>query len=228
LKPSARVFWKPYAALVQPPTRIVLALLSLAALIAVIVAILLRGSDESSSPSPTSAGPASQFEGAALPLVAAAPNFTLDDQSGHAVSLRPTRGSVTVLSFLYADCGAPCVLIAQQIRGALDELKRPARVLIVSADPTADTRARVRRFLLQVSLTGRVSWLTAPRARLRSIWRAFDVTPASAGRVAFARMATVTLLDPQGRRRVLFGPEQLTPEALAHDIGRLDGEPAHP
>jgi len=31
----------------------------------------------------------------------------------------------------------------------------------------------------------------------------------------------VVLLDRSGRARVLFGPEQLTPEALAHDIRKL-------
>ena len=54
-----------------------------------------------------------------------------------------------MLAFLYSTCGATCVLIAQQIRGALDELPRPVPVLIVSADPRADTPARVKRFLAQ-------------------------------------------------------------------------------
>jgi hypothetical protein len=31
----------------------------------------------------------------------------------------------------------------------------------------------------------------------------------------------VLLIDSHGSRRVLFGQEQLTPEALAHDIGKL-------
>jgi len=45
--------------------------------------------------------------------------------------------------------------------------------------------------------------------------------PASDGRAAFQRTASVLLIDARGRERVLFGLEQLTPEALAHDIGRL-------
>ena len=47
--------------------------------------------------------------------------------------------------------------------------------------------------------------------------------PAGAGAAAFAAAAEVRLLDAQGRERVVFGSEQLTPEALAHDIGRLQG-----
>ncbi len=212
----------------RPSTRIALALLSLFALIALIAVIVLRGPGGRSNTPSSIAGPASQFDGAALALGAPAADFTLTDQSAHAVSLGSTQANVTVLSFLSADCGATCIVIAQQIRGALDELKRPARVLIVSADPSGDTPARVRRFLAAVSLSGRVSYLTGSLPQLRKVWRAFNVTPASAGRTAFDRAATVTLLDAQRRRRVLFGLEQLTPEALAHDIERLAGEPTHP
>ena len=60
---------------------------------------------------------------------------------------------------------------------------------------------------------------------LRGIWRAYRVRPPSDGAAAFARSATVLLIDAQGRERVLYGPEQLTPETLAHDIGRLIGSP---
>ncbi len=72
------------------------------------------------------------------------------------MSLSSYRGQVVVLAFLYSTCGATCTLIAQQIRGALDELPQPVPVLIVSADPAADTPASVARFLARVSLTGRI------------------------------------------------------------------------
>jgi hypothetical protein len=86
----------------------------------------------------------------------------------------------------------------------------------------------VHRFLAQVSLTGRVRYLTGSPGRLRAVWRAYRIAPASAGAAAFQRRASVLLVDRRGRERVLFGLEQLTPESLAHDIGRLDGEPADP
>ena len=60
------------------------------------------------------------FDGAALPASRPA-DFTLSDQNGRSVSLALPR-RVVVLAFMYPSCGATCVLIAQQIRGALDEL----------------------------------------------------------------------------------------------------------
>jgi protein SCO1 len=165
---------------------------------------------------------ASGFAGAALPGGVAAPAFALRDQSARTVSLAEYRGRVVVVAFVYSTCGAPCVVIAQQVRGALDELPAPVPVLLVSADPAADTRARVKRFLAQVSLGPRARYLTGSPARLRRVWRAFHVIGASGHRAAFARSASVFLIDRRGRERVIFQLEQLTPESLSHDIRRLE------
>ncbi len=201
--------------------------------VVVVVLVLATGSGEPVTPtspvvsvpsgSPAETVPAEQgFDGAALPQPRAAPGFSLRNQYGRRVSLASLRGGPVVLAFLYARCGGPCVLIAQQIRGALDELgEHPAQVAIVSADPAGDTPNAVRSFLARVSLSGRVQWLSGPAAALTAVWQAYGVRPASAGREAFAKYAEVRLLDAQGRERVLYGTEQLTPEALAHDIRKL-------
>ena len=170
---------------------------------------------------PAAAG-SSGFEGAAVPGAPPAPPFALERIGGGSVSLASLRGRPVVLAFLYSRCGAPCVLIAQQIRGALDELPRgAAEAVIVSADPGGDSAASVRSFLERVGLQGRVRWLTGTAQQLRQVWGAYHVKPASAGRARFADYATVALIDARGHERALYGQEQLTPEALAHDIGRL-------
>ncbi len=46
--------------------------------------------------------------------------------------------------------------------------------------------------------------------------------PASVGAHEFDEYAPVLLLDPQGRKRVLFESEELTPEGLSHDVRKLD------
>jgi protein SCO1 len=167
----------------------------------------------------------SGFDGAALPAGVPARGFTLTDQSGRAVSLAGYRGQVVLLAFLDSTCGPTCVLIAQQIRGALDELPRPVPVLIVSVDPAGDTRARVSRFLEQASLSGRVHYLTGPPSQLRALWLAYRAAPAGASSAVLDSSAAAVLVDRRGFERVLFPLEQLTPESLVHDIRRLQSEP---
>ena len=222
----------------RPRTQIVL--LGLAAVLVVAFVLVLalagpasRSPPSSSSPSASSSPntpSASGFDGAELPPGIRAHEFTLiglaagaGQTAGAPVSLSSYRGQVVVLTFLYSGaCGDTCIVVAQQIRGALNELPSPApAVLIVSADPSADTSASVRAFLAQVSLTGRVHYLTGSPAQLRAVWHAYGAIPASAGRAAFDNSASVFLIDPSGEERVVFGVQQLTPEGLAHDIGKL-------
>jgi protein SCO1/2 len=166
----------------------------------------------------------SGFDGALLPGRVTAHPFTLTDQRGRRVSLGQYRGQVTILTFLSSACPPTCPLVAQQIRGALDELGHPVPTLIVSADPAADTPAAVRRFLGEASLTGRVEYLTGTRAELTPIWRAYNVVPAQLGDAGSPHPAAVLLIDRAGQERDLFQVEQLTPEALAHDVRKLEGE----
>jgi protein SCO1/2 len=184
------------------------------------------GSSNSASPSSSAAAPTSipgvgGFDGAAIPPGAPLRDFTLTNQRGARVSLSSYRGKVTVVAFPYTTCGDACIVIAEQIRGALDELGKAVPVLLISADPQADTRARIAQFLARTSLSGRVQYLSGSPAQLRAVWRSLRVVPASAGKAAFDNSASVFLLDREGRERVIFQLEQLTPEALAHDVRKL-------
>ena len=200
------------------------------------------GSAADSADAPSATG----FDGALLPASLRPREFALTDQYGRRVSLREERGRVAILAFLYTTSKTTAPLIAQQIRGALDELEPEARApssrsragaqpasggardpvpaLAVSVDPSADTRAHVRAFLRDTSLSGRLEYLTGTPAQLRAVWRAYAATPARAGASAYERAAFVLLLDRAGAPRVELPLEQLTPEALAHDIRRLQGE----
>src|SRR5271165_7473705 len=135
----------------RPQVRLLLAALAALLLLALVIAVVVGGSSGRSSGSSPSAGAPSQFDGAPLPG-AGAPDFTLTDQRGRPVSLRDYRGRVTILTFLYSTCRSACLVIAQQIRGALDELGPGVAALAVSVDPGADTPAHVRAFLERVSL----------------------------------------------------------------------------
>lgn len=217
----------------MPPRRLLVpAVMGLLLVGALLFAILAgsaskspAGSEESAQAEAVGQG---GFYGAELPEARPAPNFKLRDQSGRSVSLSQLRGRPVILTFTYTGCGATCRIIAQQIRGALGEMARPVPVVMISADPATDTPGAVRSFLSAMSLTGRVHYLTGSEAQLRPLWRDFRVAPGREGQQAFSRYAFVMLLDGSGRERVLYSEEQLTPEALSHDVARLQGDPAHP
>src|SRR5438105_12074279 len=182
-----------------------------AAALALALALLLGGGSSRSgragaeSSSQVSTDTVTGFAGAALPAGIGARDFALTDQSGRRTSLADFRGQVAVLAFVSAECGPPCVVIAEQIRGALDELARAVPVLLISVDPASDTPARISRFLAQVSLSGRARYLSGSAAALRPLWRAYRIAPPSAGRAAFERSAAVILIGRDGHERAIFG-----------------------
>lgn len=171
----------------------------------------------------SSGKPPVSFDGALLPPGVRAHPFTLTSQDGRRVSLQESGGRVRLLAFLSASRRSS-LLVAQQIRGALDELGSQSKqlaTLIVSID-SGDSRAQIERFLSEASLGGRiVGYLSGPPSVLRAVWKAYGVVPASAGETAFFASSPILLVDRAGIERVGFPVEQLTPETLAHDLRLL-------
>lgn len=163
----------------------------------------------------------SGFLGAARPPGARAADFRLRDQDGSVVTMREYRGRDVVLTFLYSTCEESCPLIAQQIRGALDELGEDVPVLAVSVDPRNDTSFRARRFLVKQKMNGRMRFLLGTRAQLEPVWKAYGIQPQGDG---FEHSASTVLIDDRGVQRIGFSTEQMTPDVLAHDLRWLAAE----
>src|SRR5262249_17971683 len=109
-----------------------------------------------------------------------------------------------------------CPTMAQQIRGALDDLGRDSvPVVAVSVDPANDTPGRARRFISKQFLDGRMHFALGDAAALQPVWRAFGIRPQEAG---LEHSAWVVLLDASGRQRIGFPVDKLTPEGLRHDV----------
>ncbi|MEA2315966.1 MAG: hypothetical protein QOD44_155 [Solirubrobacteraceae bacterium] len=149
-------------------------------------------------------------------------DFRLRDQDGRAVSLKDYRGRVVVLTFMFTTCRDTCPLTATQIRGAMDDLGADVPALAVSVDPVNDTPERARQFLFKRGLGGdRMRFLLGSRGELQPVWKAYGIQPQGKH---FDHSAYVLLIDRRGRQRIGFPVQQLTPEALAHDIRRLQAE----
>jgi protein SCO1 len=198
------------------PTRLAYALLTLtlSAVAAVIgVAIASRG-DERAAVTPEG------WAGFVRPPGATAPDFALRDQDGRRATMAEYRGRPVAVTFVYSTCEDTCPALVDQVRGALDDTGADIPLLAVSVDPSGDTPASARRFLNQRRMTGRARFLLGDERALAPVWEGYGVQRQT-GRLDHS--ATVVLVDADGRQRVGFPHDQLTPEALAHDIRKLDG-----
>jgi len=141
--------------------------------------------------------------------------------------VRHYAGRVAIVTFLYSTCTTTCPVTTQQIRGALDLLGRAVPTLAISVDPKNDTPLNAARFLVKQSMSGRMDFLLGARADLAPIWRAYGIQPQpeTAGSRS-EHTAEVVLIDKTGKPRVGFPQSELTPEALAHDVRKLEAEPA--
>jgi protein SCO1 len=171
---------------------------------------------------PTPLG-ATGFAGALRPSIPPK-DFALRDEDGKRISLRQYRGQVVVLTFMYSTCQDTCPVTATQIRGALDQLGHDVPALAVSVDPVNDTPDNAEAFLVKRGLSnGRMHFLLGTRAQLAPVWKAYGIRPQGNG---FDHSAYVLLIDKRGRQRVGFPVQELTPEGLAHDIRKLEGQRA--
>lgn len=194
--------------------RLRLVLVALVACSAVAIAAVLvadRGNDGD-------ARSADRFAGALRPAGVPPKDFALRDQDGRTARLAAYRGKVVILTFMYSTCRDTCPIQADQIRGAMDDLGDRVPALAMSVDPAGDTPGRARAFLAKHGLTGRMRFLLGSRAELSPLWRAYGVRPQGAD---FDHSAYVLLIGPDGRQRIGFPLDQLTPEGLAHDVRLL-------
>lgn len=198
-------------------------MLALVALLVAIGVILLTGSGSQTSPTVTAS---SQFAGPTLPPGLRAANFSLVDQDGRRITLSRYRGHVVVLTFIHSLCHDTCPLMAEQIKGALNDLPHDGRgvpAIGVSVDPSEDTVTRRRAFLARHEMSGRLAFVNGPLGVMRRVWRAYAIAPVTP---KVDHSTFVLLIDKRGIERVGWPASQLTPEGLAHDIGVLERDRA--
>ena len=164
------------------------------------------------------------FVGPVLQHPAPPPDFTLRDQSNHAVHLRALQGKVVLLTFLYTHCPDVCPLTAGNLNTALRTLgakRSRVAVLAVSVDPVGDTHASVLRFIREHRLLPQFRYLTGRQAALERVWRTYGVQAVRNRNDGAVDHTLYTLLvDRGGTARVLFD-STATPAAITHDVREL-------
>ncbi len=117
--------------------------------------------------------------GAASPLNATAPLFTLTDQFDQPYSLGEHRGYVTLITFLDPVCWTDCPLLAHQVAQVRSDLASNAKIDIVAvaADPYHETLANVRHFIAIHNLRNvkNFYFVTGTRAETSKVWADYGI-----------------------------------------------------
>jgi protein SCO1/2 len=135
----------------------------------------------------------------------AAPQFTLQDQNGAAVSLAQLKGRVVALTFLDTQCLSLCRLQASLIGAVQSDLGAsvPLTIVVISVRPEADTPAAIKTFAEAHGLKSPYAWLTGSRSQLAGVWNDYGITvqPAAGD---LAHSSVIFLVDKRGYERVEF------------------------
>ena len=201
-----------------------LSVVTLAALVVIIVAVLgtRSGGSTSNASNLTSTTNRSGLQGTDLGGVPA-PNFRLTDQFGHPISLAQFKGKPVVLTFLYTHCPDQCPLTAEKLHAVMVSLGNDAQrvaVVAVSTDPKRDTRTAALNFSQVHKMQNYWHYLLGTESELSPVWSSYSVfaapTPTSTGG-SVSHTTAVYVIDKQGRERVFFG-DSFTSEQLTRDL----------
>jgi protein SCO1/2 len=180
-----------------------------------------------------------------------APGFTLVDQRGDEVSLDDLQGKALALTFIYTNCPDICLLTAQNMRQAYEQVPENQRdrvaLVAITVDPENDSPERLAQFTADQGLDSVPTWyaLTGDRAALQPVWTAYGIDPGTmmlrsaqhkgneegvglsspdpdSTTQLLAHTDAVYVIDPQGQERA-FGRSDADSKALADLLTYLAG-----
>ena len=206
----------------KPITWLSLALLAAAVFVALLAQRTLlgtRAAESAVTPTPT---PGLAADIVIPPGSMTAPDFSLSDQDGKAVSVSALRGHVLAITFLDSHCKQLCPLEAEQLAQAQRSLGPNANLslLVISVAPATDTPDSERAFAAAHHWSGDWHWLTGTPDELASVWKAYSIavqgTPDN-----ILHSTVLYLVDKSGYQRAGWA-SGLQPDQLARDVRFLD------
>jgi protein SCO1/2 len=135
----------------------------------------------------------------------AAPDFTLVDQEGAAVSLGRLKGKPVIVTFVFAHCQTMCPLLVQHLKQAASGMP-PSEVLLITLDPWRDTPSGLPGIARQWDIPKNFHVLSSARAaEVLSVVRAYDVPFERDEKTGdISHPGLVFLVDPRGRLTYTF------------------------
>jgi cytochrome oxidase Cu insertion factor (SCO1/SenC/PrrC family)/thiol-disulfide isomerase/thioredoxin len=140
------------------------------------------------------------------PLSKPAPDFTLRDEFGRAVSLHSYRGKVVLLAFNDSECTTVCPLTTTAMLDAkakLGSAGSQVELLGIDANPDATAISDVRSYTESHGLVRSWRFLTGSLPELRRVWRAYNIA-VQIENDEIDHTPALFVIDPQGSLRRVY------------------------
>jgi protein SCO1 len=165
-----------------------------------------------------------------LPVIGAAPDFTLTGQDGKLVALEDFRGRALAVTFIYTACPDYCPLLTAKLVGVQEALGedfgRRAAFVSITVDPELDTPEVLEHYALShgADLAG-WHFLTGEPRTIEAVTRAYGVFAMRSTNDLVDHTFLTSLVDPEGVLRVQYLGYRFDPEAFTADLLSLVAEP---
>lgn len=137
-----------------------------------------------------------------------APDFTLNDQFGHSVTLSSLRGHEIVLAFIDSRCKTLCPLTSTIMYTAKNQLATSAsnkiQLIAVNANPTATSIATVQAWSIDHGMLHQWEFLTGSAQQLQSVYSKYNVFVHVDSNGVLEHDPIMFIIDAQGHERLYF------------------------
>ena len=141
-----------------------------------------------------------------------APDFTLTDQNGHAVSMAALRGKTVVLTFMDPHCTDICPLVSREFLDARHDLGAAGRNVVfvaVNVNEYHHGVSDMASFTSRMRLGSWSSWhfVTGAVPALRKVWKDYLIYVRAPNRNADVKHTSlIYFIDPKGQERYVVAP----------------------
>ena len=167
-----------------------------------------------------------------LPRISLAPGFALTDQDGNRLTNEDLRGSLTLYTFTYTNCGDGCaqtgpgMKAVQEAVAAVDTGGIPVQLVTISFDPERDSPEVLRQYADALGAdTSNWHFVTGEPTRLKNvIGRGFSTFYEQRADGSFEFYPTFVLVDGWGIMRAKYRTDAPDTEIVQRDLQLLTKE----
>jgi protein SCO1/2 len=177
----------------------------------------------------TAAGPAGSepgYLGGTVKPITAAPELGLRTWDGRRITMADYKGKAVLVTFLYVHCPDVCPLIVDnlsRIKARLGPAGKKLRIVAVSVDPTGDTPAAVKKFLITHRVLKDIDYLVGSQDQLTAAWSRWGIGARvdKQNHGLIEHSAVIWGIDAKGRRATFYPATGFDPADIESDVRLL-------